>query len=492
MKKEILIDREPGLTRVAILEDDELCEFYLEREGAEKLAGNIYKGRVQNVLNGMQAAFVDIGTGKNAFLYLGDDGPDARDLTFPGQEAAQIPCMRQERVHNGQELLVQVIKEPDGTKGARLSRQITLPGRYVVLAPQMDYVGVSRRIAEEGERQRLKAEAERVKPEGMGLIVRTAAEGRSGEDFLEDIRELTALWEQIVGRVRVGRAPCCVHRDQDLVTRTLRDLIASDVSRIVLGDAAEVERVRSALRLFAPALADRVERYAGGLPLFDAYRIESRLEKALQRKVWLKNGGYLYIEATEALTVIDVNTGKFVGSRDLQDTVFRLNCEAAKEIARQVRLRDIGGIIIIDFIDMQSEENRQKLVEALREAFRRDRNKVNVAGLTSLGLVEMTRKRMRTPLAASLQCLCPCCGGTGRVLQPEHTARRALRDVRRLRASGTEGEIVLSANSEVLEAARQLAPEGGLYLQLDANKGPNDFHVSTKPKDSCKGLEYLG
>ena len=274
----------------------------------------------------------------------------------------------------------------------------------------------SRRIAQEGERQRLKAEAERVKPAGMGLIVRTAAEGRSGEDFLEDVRELTALWEQIVGRVRAGRAPCCVHRDEDLITRTLRDLLTGDVDRIVLADAGEAERVRDALRVFAPALSERVDCYAGGLPLFDAYRIESRLEKALQKKVWLRNGGYLYIEATEALTVIDVNTGKFVGSRDLQDTVFRLNCEAAREIARQVRLRDIGGIIVIDFIDMQSEENRQKLVEVLREAFRRDRNKVNVAGLTSLGLVEMTRKRMRTPLSAGLQRACPCCGGTGRVL----------------------------------------------------------------------------
>ena len=479
MKKEILIDREKGLTRVAILEDEELCEFYLEREGAEKLAGNIYKGRVQNVLRGMQAAFVDIGTGKNAFLYLGDEGPDRRDLAFPGQEAL-VPAARQERVVANQDLLVQVVKEPDGTKGARLSTHITLPGRYVVLAPQMDYVGVSRRIAQEGERQRLKAEAERVKPAGMGLIVRTAAEGRSGEDFLEDVRELTALWEQIVGRVRAGRAPCCVHRDEDLITRTLRDLLTGDVDRIVLADAGEAERVR-----------ERVDCYAGGLPLFDAYRIESRLEKALQKKVWLRNGGYLYIEATEALTVIDVNTGKFVGSRDLQDTVFRLNCEAAREIARQVRLRDIGGIIVIDFIDMQSEENRQKLVEVLREAFRRDRNKVNVAGLTSLGLVEMTRKRMRTPLSAGLQRACPCCGGTGRVLQPEHTARRALRDVRRLRASGTEGEIVLSANAEVLGAARALAPAGGVYLQPDARKGPNDFHVETKPKGSCRGLEYL-
>lgn len=490
MKKEILIDREKGLTRVAILEDEELCEFYLEREGAEKLAGNIYKGRVQNVLRGMQAAFVDIGTGKNAFLYLGDEGPDKRDLAFPGQEAL-VPAARQERVVANQDLLVQVVKEPDGTKGARLSTHITLPGRYVVLAPQMDYVGVSRRIAQEGERQRLKAEAERVKPAGMGLIVRTAAEGRSGEDFLEDVRELTALWEQIVGRVRAGRAPCCVHRDEDLITRTLRDLLTGDVDRIVLADAGEAERVRDALGVFAPALSERVDCYAGGLPLFDAYRIESRLEKALQKKVWLRNGGYLYIEATEALTVIDVNTGKFVGSRDLQDTVFRLNCEAAREIARQVRLRDIGGIIVIDFIDMQSEENRQKLVEVLREAFRRDRNKVNVAGLTSLGLVEMTRKRMRTPLSAGLQRACPCCGGTGRVLQPEHTARRALRDVRRLRASGTEGEIVLSANAEVLGAARALAPAGGVYLQPDARKGPNDFHVETKPKGSCRGLEYL-
>ena len=490
MKREILIDREPGLVRVAVLEEGELCEYFLEREGAEKIAGNLYKGKVQNVLRGMQAAFVDIGTGKNAFLYLGDEGMDRRDFAFSGEtgeDAAPPPL----RVHNGQELLVQAVKEPEGSKGARLSTHISLPGHFVVLTPRSGLVGVSRRIGEEAERQRLKAEAERVKPEGMGLIVRTAAVGMTGEDFLPDIRALSALWQEICARAQAGRAPCCVHRDEDLVARTLRDVLTGDVDRIVVADAGEAERVRRALQGFAPEMARRVEHYAGGVALFDAYRIESRLDKAMQRKVWLKSGGYLYIETTEALTVIDVNSGKFVGSHDLQDTVFRLNCEAAREIARQVRLRDIGGIIVIDFIDMQSEEHRETLLEVLREAFRRDRNKVNVAGLTSLGLVEMTRKRVRTSLSSAVQRTCPCCGGSGRVMQEEHTARRALRQARLLRASGAAGPIVLSVNGETAGALRRLRPAGGVYLEVDARKGPNDYHVETRPSGAEAGLEYL-
>lgn len=495
-KKEIIIDREKGLTRVAVMEDDELCEFYLEREGAQKLAGNIYKGRVQNVLPGMQAAFVDIGAERNAFLYVGDAGVDQRDFVFDkdgkadGEVAARLQSIRK-AVKSGQEIMVQVIKEPDGTKGARITTHITLPGRYVVLVPMVDYVGVSRRIREEGERQRLKAEAERVKPEGMGLIVRTAAEGLNGEDFLSDIADLTALWREVEKRFQVRRAPCCIHQDEDLLARTVRDLFTADVERVVLDDACGVERVREALASIAPELADRVEQYQGTLPIFDAYRIESRLDKALAHKVWLKNGGYLYVDQTEALTVIDVNTGKFVGSLDLQDTVFQLNCEAAKEIARQVRLRDLGGIIIIDFIDMESPEHQQQVVEALREALKKDRNKTNVVGLTGLGLVEMTRKKMRKRLSAEMEKPCPFCGGTGRVMQEEHTARRALRDVRRIQASGTTEGIVLCANATVLREVRALAPVGGIYLRIDGKKGAGDYHVSTEPAQSLDELEFL-
>lgn len=487
MKKEIIIDREPGLVRVAVMEDDELCEFYLEREGAHKLAGNIYKGRVQNVLPGMQAAFVDIGTEKNAFLYVGDIGVDQRDFSFGGEKAA-IPSIKK-AVRANQEIMVQVVKEPDGSKGARITTHITLPGRYVVLVPMMEYVGVSRRIRSEEERQRLKQEAERVKPAGMGLIVRTAAEGMNSEDFEADIAYLSALWQEIEKRNRVWKAPCCIHTDEDLLTRTVRDLFTADVERFILRDARDAEQVRTTLKLISPELCSRVELYEGQLPLFDVYRIESKLDKALQRKVWLKNGGYLYVEQTEALTVIDVNTGKFVGSHDLQDTVFKLNCEAAVEIARQVRLRDLGGIIIIDFIDMESDENRQKLVEVLREAFKRDRNKVNVVGLTGLGLVEMTRKKMRTRLSANLEKTCPCCDGTGRVMQEEHTARRALREVQRIRTSGTTQGIVVSVNSAVMKEVRALG--SGIYLKTDDRKGAGDYHVSVETAEDTKGLEWL-
>jgi len=358
IKKEIVIDQEKGLTRVAVLEDDELCEFYLEREGAEKQAGNIYKGRVQNVLPGMQAAFVDIGTDRNAFLYLGEPELDKRDFVFGGEGEAPRIQRPKKPVKSGQEIMVQVIKEPDATKGARITTHITLPGRYVVLAPSVDYVGVSRRIRDDAERQRLKEEAERVQPEGMGLIVRTAAEGMNAEDFAADIETLTARWKEIEKRFQVRKAPCCIHKDESLISRTVRDLFTPDVDRLVLEKGENVEKVRETLRSISPELENRVVPYEGQLPIFDAYRIESRLDKALQHKVWLKNGGYLYVDQTEALTVIDVNTGKFVGSLDLQDTVFRMNCEAAVEIARQIRLRDLGGIIIIDFIDMESPEHQ--------------------------------------------------------------------------------------------------------------------------------------
>lgn len=488
-KKEIIISREPELTRVAVLEDGELCEFYLEREGAHKLAGNIYKGRVQNVLPGMQAAFVDIGTDKNAFLYVGDIGVDERDLTFGGKRAA-FTSIRQ-AVKAGQEIVVQVVKEPDGSKGARITTHITLPGRYVVLVPQVDYVGVSRRIGSEEERQRLRDEAERVKPEGMGLIVRTAAEGLCAADFEADIAYLTALWKEIEQRARVRKAPACVHEDENLLARTVRDLFTADVDRFVLEDEGSAEQVRGVLRRISPELCGRVEVYGGGIPLFEAYRIESRLDKALQHKVWLKNGGYLYVDQTEALTVIDVNTGKFVGSHDLQDTVFQLNCEAAVEIARQVRLRDLGGIIIIDFIDMESAEHQQQVVEALREAFKKDRNKTNVVGLTGLGLVEMTRKKMRTRLSDNLERPCPCCGGTGRIMREEHTARRAIRQAKMMQASGTTEGIVINANPAVLEQVRQLGKGLGVYLAPDGRKRAGDYHVSVETGEALDGLERL-
>ena len=487
-KKEIVIDQEKGLTRVAVLEDDELCEFYLEREGAEKQAGNIYKGRVQNVLPGMQAAFVDIGTDRNAFLYLGEPGLDKRDFVFGGEGEAPRIQRPKKPVKSGQEIMVQVIKEPDATKGARITTHITLPGRYVVLAPSVDYVGVSRRIRDDAERQRLKEEAERVQPEGMGLIVRTAAEGMNAEDFAADIETLTARWKEIEKRFQVRKAPCCIHKDESLISRTVRDLFTPDVDRLVLEKGENVEKVRETLRSISPELENRVVPYEGQLPVFDAYRIESRLDKALQHKVWLKNGGYLYVDQTEALTVIDVNTGKFVGSLDLQDTVFRMNCEAAVEIARQIRLRDLGGIIIIDFIDMESPEHQQQVVDALRDALKRDRNKTNVVGLTGLGLVEMTRKKMRSKLSERMEKTCPCCGGTGRVMQEEHTARRALRDVARILSSGAKEGIVLSANEEVLDCVRQLAPEG-IYLKPDNRKRSGDYHVSTEPESECEGLE---
>ena len=480
MKKEIILDREPGLTRAAVLEDGNLAEFYQEKEGFEKISGNIYKGRVQNVIPGIQAAFVDIGTDKNAFLFLGDAEGDARDFTFGGNtdEAAKAALSTKKPVHNNQEILVQVTKEPDGDKGARVSSHIALPGRFVVLTPQDNYVGVSRRITDDNERTRLRNEAIKVKPPQYGLILRTAAKGMSAEDLKPDIDALCRKWETVEKAGKVAKAPVCVYQDASLPVRVVRDLMTSDTERLLLPDHKTYLTVTEALSVTAPELCGKCEEYKGSMPIFDTFRIESRLDKALQHKVWLKSGGYLFIDPTEAMTVIDVNTGKFTGNRALEETLVKINCEAAVEIARQLRLRDIGGIIIIDFIDMETDASRQKVLSALKNALKSDRNKTNVVGFTGLGLVEMTRKKLRTKLSGTLQTLCPVCEGTGRVIQPEFTARKALREYNRQKASGSEAKIEIKLNASVMAALKALLPDLDAKLTVIPAMGPADYHVA--------------
>ncbi len=480
MKKEIIIDREPGLTRAAVLEDGNLAEFYQEKEGAEKISGNIYKGRVQNVVSGIQAAFVDIGTDKNAFLFLGDAEMDARDFTFGGQadETAKAALSAKKAVKNNQEILVQATKEPDGDKGARVSAHIGLPGRYVVLTPQDNYIGVSRRITNDEERTRLRGEALKAKPESYGLILRTAAQGMNAEELKPDIDALCAKWETVEKAGKTAKAPACVYQDAALTVRVVRDLLTEDTERLLLPDHETYETVMDALQVTAPELCGRCEEYTGSMPIFDTFRIESKLDKALQHKVWLKSGGYLYIDPTEAMTVIDVNTGKFTGSRELEETLIKINCEAAVEIARQLRLRDIGGIIIIDFIDMEQEESREKVLSALKTALKSDRNRTNVVGFTGLGLVEMTRRKLRTKLSGTLQTLCPVCEGTGRVIQPEFTARKALREYRRQKASGSKATIEIKLNPAVMAALKELAPDLDAKCTVISSMGPNDYHVA--------------
>ena len=484
MVREILIESLSGETRLAVIEDGALMELYAERAGQDKLSGNIYAGRVENVLPGMNAAFVDIGLEKNAFLYAGDIQLDSRDAQ---ELASQLNAIRIEKlVRPGQQVLVQVVKEPGGTKGPRISSHVTLPGRRTVLLPSVRYTGVSRRIEDDDERARLREIAVDIAAEaGMGLIVRTAAQDSSAEEIRADFHALTRLWDTIRTRGEHVKAPALLHRDESLAYRAVRDMLSPEVEAIYTDDEAIYRQLTENTALLTPELLARIHLYSGEAPLFDAYRVDAQADKALQHKVWLKSGGYLVIDYTEALTVIDVNTGKYVGKKSLSDTVFQTNCEAATEIARQLRLRDIGGIIVIDFIDMDTPEQRQKLLGHFKECLKTDRTRTNLAGLTSLGLVEMTRKKVRQPVHKLLYHVCDGCQGSGMVPTYETLARRILRDIRRRIAAGQTGAMLVTAAPPVATTLWTLeAPHGAkLFAATDEALALDEYAVSAAPEN---------
>ena len=412
MNKEILVDANKFAIRVAVVEDGTPVELYVEQNGTERLVGNIYLGKVQNVLPGMQAAFVDIGLEKNAFLYAGD-------VFFPGDqydELEQLPETRKigDLLKPGQNVLVQVAKDPVGTKGARVTTHITLAGRSLVLMPTVDYVGVSRRIEKEEERGRLRKILNEIKPKNKGVIVRTASAGKTKEAFQEDLESLLTLYEDIEKKSKKTKAPALMHAEQSLLFRTVRDLLMKDVDRVFVNDQAAFEKLKEIADVMAPKLKPRI-LYKDSEALFERYDTEAKIENALSRQVWLKSGGYLVIDRAEALTVIDVNTGKYVGKDNLEKTITNTNCEAAREIAVQLRLRDIGGIVIIDFIDMDKEADRQKVLQTLKDAMRDDHTRSHVFGFTHLGLVELTRKKTGRSIGDTLKVTCPYCQGEAKV-----------------------------------------------------------------------------
>jgi len=416
--KEIIIDVGKMQTTVALLEDKELTELYVEKNEHQSIVGNIYKGRVENVLPGMQAAFVNIGIDKNVFLYVKDAIPNAY---FGEEEEGEFSDKYKNANINdflkvGQEIVVQVVKEPISTKGARVTTHITLPGRFIVLMPTVEYIGISRRIENEEERERLKVLADKYKPESMGIIIRTAAEGCSEEDIKEDINFLSMLWESIKVEQVQGPVPRVIHKDMDIVYRTVRDMFTNSIDKFIINNKEQYAQVVQIVTLISKDLVKRIEFFDKAYEIFEFYDIKSKISKVLTRKVWLKSGGYLVIDQTEALTVIDVNTGKFVGSIDLKDTVLKTNVEAAREIAKQLRLRDIGGIIIIDFIDMHEKQHEEVVLESLKNSLKKDRTKTNVLGITHLGLVEMTRKKVRQRIDNAFLSECPCCNGEGKIL----------------------------------------------------------------------------
>jgi ribonuclease E len=408
----------PTATQIAVLEGRSLIEHYVSRpaDDVAQIHGNIYLGRVQNVLPGMEAAFVDIGTPKNAVLYRGDVQYEAEDIEEKGANPRIEQLLRAK-----QTIICQVTKNPIAHKGARLTQEVSLPGRFVVLIPNATTYGISKRLADD-ERKRLRTILDRVRPKGHGIIVRTAAEGVSAEEIERDVARLQEQWSQIEALAAKTTAPALLYREPDMALRVIREEFNQDYRGVIIDDKALYEEVRGYVAGISPALADRVEYYdldAEPLPLYERHHVHEQLHKALDRKVWLPSGGSLIIEHTEALTVIDVNTGKNVGTSSLEETVFKNNLEAAVEIAKQLRLRDIGGIIVIDFIDMEIRENREQVIGAFRDALARDKTRTQVFDISELGLVEMTRKRIGEGLLESFSTLCPECEGRGLLLDQD-------------------------------------------------------------------------
>ncbi|MBZ5637895.1 MAG: Rne/Rng family ribonuclease [Acidobacteriia bacterium] len=496
MASELLVSRLGGMTWAALREDGATVELRVEREGDRGAVGRIVKGRVTRVLPGIQSAFLDVGSGRDAFLHVGD-------LMLPGERPSELvpeaeleiaptgdddaeeseegddlvrgdprprPKVRagpiEDRLREGRELLVQVAREGIGTKGARVTCFVALPGRYLVYMPQLSFRGISRKITDAEERTRLRAVLDALPPSPGGFIVRTAGEGAEETAFRADAAMLRAEWEVIQERAAACHAPSVVHTELDLLLRLLRDAPRQGLDRIVLDDPDYHDRAIAYLSTLAPALAVRVRLHAGPAPLLESFGIDQEIERALRPKVWLRSGGYLVIQQTEALVSIDVNTGKFVGTSRPEETVLRTNLEAAAEIGRQLRLRDLGGIIVVDFIDMESPENRKQVLDALEAALRRDRARTKVVGLSELGLVQLTRKRTRPGVAASLTRSCPLCGGHGRVKAPETLAREALSEVLRLLPGLEEQAVVVRVHPDVASALRIALETAGPLLLL--------------------------
>jgi ribonuclease G len=455
MANELIINATSYETRVALLEDKVLAELYIERARDRGIVGNIYKGRVVKVLPGMQAAFVDIGLEKAAFLYVSDvygRVEDYEEMGFPGEEMSSYfnPSTQiEDLLSEGQEILVQVSKEPLGTKGTRITSYVTLPGRYLVFMPTVDHIGVSRRIRDEKERRRLKEIVQSMKPPAGGFIVRTASEGAEPEEIGSDMEFLLRLWGNIQKKRENSAAPCVIYSDLTMVLRAIRDILSPQVNRIVIDSKEEYANIVNFINAYMPKQKYEITLYEKQEPIFDAYGIEVEIDKLLGRKIWLKSGGYIVIDMAEALVAVDVNTGRYVGKRNLADTILKTNLEAAKEIAYQLRLRNIGGIIIIDFIDMDREGDREKVYQALEEAIRKDRQKTNIFKISELGLVEMTRKRTRENIARILGEHCSYCEGAGYIKSKTTLCYNIFREIERTSTELGGRSILVEVNPEV-------------------------------------------
>ena len=469
-QKEIIVNVSNRETRIALLEEGQLMEYRVERE--ERVVGSIFKGIVQNVLPGMDAAFVDIGLERNAFLYVADIIPDEGSDTSPA--SIKRSELRRRKIKDllkpGQQVMVQVTKGPRGTKGARVSTRIALPGRYVVLMPESGSVGVSRKIDDRTERERLRKIGDRIIPEGFGLILRTECEGRTEAELKADVAFLQSLWSDVMKAAKKMRAPACVHKDQTLLFRTVRDMFGENISKMVIDDPDEYEKVHLVANMVAPSMRDKIVLYDKDTPLFDFYGIEKELERIMQHKVPLKSGGSLVIDEMEALTAIDVNTGKQVGSSSLNDTILKANLEAVDEILRQLRLRDMGGIIVCDFIDMESEADKKKVLQHFTDGLTKDRARTRVGRISSLGLIELTRKRTGESVTQEITEICPMCTGVGRIASKETVSLWIERDMwRKIQEPGNA--YLVECHPAVVEALIGLDGENVEELEHEMRRG---------------------
>ena len=472
MSEEILVNVTPRETRVAVVENGMLQELHLERGWSRGVVGNIYKGRVQRVMPGMQAAFVDIGLERTAFLHANDvmrsQASDAED------EALPVPVPTRpvtELLRAGQEVIVQVVKDPIGSKGARLTTQLSIPSRYLVLLPQSRVVGVSARIEDEAERARLKgivaasADGSEQATPGHGYIVRTNAEGQPAEALAEDIAYLQRAWQQVERDARDAKVGSRVYEDLSLPLRAVRDLMRRDVEKVKVDSRETCEKLRAFAAQYMPGLAEKIEHYSGSRAIFDLYGVEDEIQRALEKEVPLKSGGYLVIDQTEAMTTVDVNTGSFVGQRNLEETVYRTNLEAAQSVARQLRLRNLGGIIIIDFIDMVDPEHRRQVLRTLEKSLARDHAKTTVYDFSPLGLVEMTRKRTVDSLQRQLSEPCHECGGRGMLKTAETVTYEIFREVVRAVRQFEAARLLVIASPKVV--ARITDEESAAVAELE-------------------------
>jgi len=492
--KELVINAVGPEIRVALLENGILVEVYIERRDESHITGNIYKGRIQRVLPGMQASFVDIGLNQAAFIYVDDvingrtgkvdnfflknDTEESEEVdgetpvsepgeTLSGQAADKTPI--QELLKEGQEILVQVARSPIGSKGARLTTYVSLPGRFLVLMPTVDHIGISRRINDETERARLKGMVESLRKQNHGYIVRTAGDGISDEIMAQEMEFLDNLWDDIQAHYKTAPAPSLLHQELTVTLRSVRDLLAHEADKVTIDSPSVYKSVVAFIAKFMPRLKDSVILYEDEESIFDAYNLEVDIQRALKRKVWLKCGGYIVIEITEALVAIDVNTGRYVGKRNFEETVLRTNLEAVKEIAYQIRLRNLGGIIILDFIDMEAKADQEKVYNAMKESLKRDKAKTNVLPMSDMGLIQMTRKRVVRSLPRMLYEPCFYCEGEGMLLSRQSICYNIFRQITRQTRDEGGNRIDLRVNPVIADLL--LGEESGLVASLETQTG---------------------